>query len=238
MASGYHDNNPIRELSTIKTKVSNKKYPFINPITQRAYLSSLLNDIDNYNGQIQTVKALQILPYIGFRPSMLAKLKWSEVYLDSNNHKKTPHILVSGDRMKSKDDFAQPLCNEAVKILQELKAINGNKEFVFSSYKGKPISTGALADAIQDRLGYNGVDKPKQTTHGFRHITSTILYSLQGKYRWSDTAIETVLDHKKQSKVQTTYNSYNYFDERVEMIRALADYINEVKESSNIIKLG
>ncbi|BCD91203.1 integrase [Francisella halioticida] len=237
VSSGYHDTNPVRELNAIKTNPKNERYPFINPIMQRAIFSNLLNDIDNYKGQVQTVKALQILPYVAFRPSMLTELKWSEVYLDNNNHENQPHILVAKERMKSRRDFAQPLSKPAVKILEAMKAINGTKEFVFSSTKGKPLDINTLRKSIQNKLGYNGKDKPKQTTHGFRHIVSTILYSLQNKYKWSDTAIETVLDHEAQNKVQATYNIYSYFKERVEMINVLADYVDDVKANSNIINI-
>lgn len=236
----YIDVNPLSGLKKgeILTPEANKKYPHIDPIRQRAWFSQLLNDIDNYRGQIQTIKALQILPYLGFRPSMVAELKWNEVYLNGTEHEPRPHILIDQPlRMKTRKEFAQPLSKQAVEIIKEMKAINGNKEYVFSSTKGGHVSIGTLSQAFQ-RMGYDGKgSKPHQVTHGFRHIVSTILHSLEHEKKWNFIAVETVLAHEAQNKVQATYNTYDYFNERVEMIEALADYIEDVKINSNVLKL-
>ncbi|AIT08969.1 hypothetical protein LO80_02540 [Candidatus Francisella endociliophora] len=216
-----------------------KRYSHIDPLRQRSWLSTLLNDMDSYRGQIQTIKALQILPYLGFRPSMIAELKWSEVYLDGTENEARPHILIEeSSRMKNRKEFAQPLAKEAVEILKYMKSINGNKEHVFSSIKSKPISIGTINQAFK-RMGYDGTgDKPAQTTHGFRHIISTLLHSLATEKGWSYIAIETLLQHEAQNKVQATYNTYDYFKDRCEIIDGLAECMNDIKLNSNIIKFG
>ena len=199
----------------------------------------MLNDIDDYQGHIETVKALQLLPYLAFRPTMLAKLEWSEVFLDGNDVNRYPHILITDiSKNKGRREFSQPLTSRAVKLLKEIYSVNGTKKYVFSSIKGKPIDIGTLRKALQVGLGYDGKGKkPKQTTHGFRHIVSTILYSLQKTHKWSDVAIETVLDHEAQNKVQASYNTYDYFDVKVDMLEAVAEYLEEVKENANVINI-
>lgn len=65
--------------------------------------------------------------------------------------------------------------------------------------------------------------------HGFRHIVSTLLYSLQREYKWQTEALELILDHRKRNQIQAIYNTYQYIEERREILQTLADYFDNLK---------
>lgn len=47
-----------------------------------------------------------------------------------------------------------------------------------------------------------------------------------------------ILSHTKENKIDQIYDKNDYLLERSQMLQLWADYVDEVKESSNIIKLG
>ncbi|WP_201342031.1 hypothetical protein [Abyssogena phaseoliformis symbiont] len=62
-----------------------------------------------------------------------------------------------------------PLSTQVQTLFKELRVLNYDKKYVFSSYsKGRPISDNTLTIAPK-RMSYKG----KQTVHGFRHLAST-----------------------------------------------------------------
>ncbi|MED7818511.1 MULTISPECIES: tyrosine-type recombinase/integrase [unclassified Francisella] len=230
-ANGLCNINPVNEdLCIVMERQSNNNYSFIHPIDDKYNLSRLLNDIDNYNSSYLVKKALQLAPYLAFRPSMIVSLKWN------NFNEKERLLVIDGDNMKMKKEFKQPLSDQAFNILLELKQLTGKSEYIFTNRKGKHITPDSLRAALQTRLGYDGKnDKPRFTTHGWRHVTSTGLYYLQRKYKWQSEAIEMVLDHQERNKVKAVYNNYDYLDERREILSRWADFIDSIKDFSNKI---
>lgn len=222
-----HINN---DLSFIMEKEKNEVYPFIHPIDDKYNLSRLLNDIDNYKSDYVVKKALQLAPYLAFRPSMIVSLKWSDF------NEKERLLVINGDNMKMKKEFKQPLSDQAFNILLELKQLTGTSEYIFTNRKGKHITPDSLRAALQTRLGYDGKnDKPRFTTHGWRHVTSTGLYFLQRKYKWQSEAIEMVLDHQERNKVKAVYNNYDYLDERREILSRWSDFMDDIRLNSNTL---
>ncbi|MFC4892237.1 tyrosine-type recombinase/integrase [Pseudofrancisella aestuarii] len=217
------------DLGIVMERQRAESYPFIHPIDDKENLSKLLNDIDNYHGNYIVKKALQLAPYLAFRPNMIVSLKWSDF------REKEGLLVIEAENMKMRKEFKQPLSDQAFNILMELKEYTGTSEYIFSNRNGKHITPDSLRVAIQRGLGYIGKDKPKFTTHGWRHVTSTGLYNLQRKYRWQTEAIEMVLDHQERNKVKAVYNNYDYLDERKEILSVWASFIDDIKQNGNII---
>lgn len=230
-ANGLCNINPVSDdLCVVMEKQSNNNYSFIHPIDDKYNLSKLLNDIDSYSGGYLIKKALQLAPYLAFRPNMIVSLRWS------NFKEKERLLIVEASNMKMRKEFKQPLSDQAFNILLELKPLTGTSEYIFTNRKGKHITPDSLRAAMQTRLGYDGKsDKPRFTTHGWRHVTSTGLYHLQRKYKWQSEAIEMVLDHQERNKVKAVYNNYDYLDEREEILSIWADFIDDIKSYSNNI---
>ena len=70
------------------------------------------------------------------------------------------------------------------------------------------------------RMGFKG----RCTAHGLRSIFSTWANATK-KYR--KDPIEMQLAHIEGSKVRGSYNRYDYIDERAELMRDWANFINE-----------
>jgi integrase len=73
------------------------------------------------------------------------------------------------------------------------------------------------------------------TAHGFRTTASTLLNQMG---RWNADAIERQLAHKEQDDVRRAYmHSAEFWAERVEMMQAWADYLDQLRSGAGIIPL-
>jgi hypothetical protein len=122
--------------------------------------------------------------------------------------------------MKNGLDFAVPLSSQAVKLIEDLRPFTGHYEFVFAR-SGRVLSEGAIRKALE-RMGYKG----RQTAHGFRHIASTRLNEMGFNRDW----IERQLAHKEPNQTRAAYNKAQYLPQRVQMMQAWADYLDELKK--------
>lgn len=213
----------LNDFKHILTPKTNGHYAFINPILDSDNLSLLLQKIDGLDGGIAATKtALQIAPLLAFRPTLLTILRWS--YYKS----KEAILVIPAKKMKAKQDFIQPLSRQAQELIESMRPYK-KSDYIFANKKGKPINPNTLRTYIQKDLGFNGKRLPRQTMHGFRHMVSTLLYSLQREYKWQTEALELILDHRKRNQIQAIYNTYQYIDERREILQILADYLENLK---------
>jgi integrase len=73
------------------------------------------------------------------------------------------------------------------------------------------------------RLGYGG---GRMTAHGFRAMASTLLNE---SGRWTTDAIERQLGHVDANSVRRTYARGEYWPERVRMMQAWSDELDELR---------
>jgi integrase len=74
------------------------------------------------------------------------------------------------------------------------------------------------------RLGYT---KEEMTPHGFRATAATLLNEMN---RWPGDAIERQLAHQEKNAVRRAYtHAAEYWPQRVEMMQAWADYLDELR---------
>ena len=229
--------NFARDLIPAKKNV--KGFSFINPIEDKYNFSRLLNDIDNFNGSYQVKMALKLSALIGFRPQNTVSLRWEDIKQTKIDNKTINYIFLSAERMKMKRDFRQPLSAQAYNLLQEVKQYTGGYEYIFKSPRGKTyITKESCSKALRVNLGYNGNDKPQQHNHGFRKSVRTYISTIASKHNWSYESVRMILSHAKENSIDQIYDKNDYLLERNQMLQLWADYVDEVKESSNIIKLG
>ena len=95
----------------------------------------------------------------------------------------------------------------------------------------KPISENTLNAALR-RLGYG----PEQmTAHGFRAMAATRLNEMG---RWNSDAIERQLAHQERNEVRRAYtHGAEYWSERVSMMQAWSDYLDELKDMGKVVPL-
>lgn len=229
VASGLCKYNPVNGISTALKAYKAKHLAFVQ---QQGDIHQLLNDINQYSGNYATVQALKLAPLVLLRPSELAGLMWSEVDIGKQQ------LTIKAERMKMRRQHVVPLSAQALTILQEMKQYSGHRQYVFPNTReaNKPMNISTLRLALRS-MGYDGVNKPKHDTHGFRHMGSTKLYELSSQYRISGDVIEKQLAHEENNKVKATYNHAEYLPERQRMMQLWADYLDSIKAGANVIPL-
>lgn len=177
-------------------------------------LPALLLKMWEYEGDILTIYALQLMAYLWVRTSELIEAEWPEFDLDRARWEIPP------ERMKKRRPHIVPLPTQAVAILRILhwRTGRGKKVFPGANDKEKTMSNNTILFALY-RLGYKG----EMTGHGFRGVASTVLYdSGQFEEDW----IEMQLAHVQRNKVKGAYNHAKYLKQRTTMMQWWADYLD------------
>lgn len=174
-----------------------------------------LERMDRYHGSILVKTALQLMTLTFVRTAELINMEWNEI--DFDNHL----WRIPAYKMKMALPHIVPLSRQAVELIESLRPITGNKQFVFYNHsKAKPLSNNALLSAIRT-MGYMG----KMTGHGFRGLASTTLHE-QG---YMHDAIEIQLAHTVGSSVSQAYNHAQHLDYRVKMMQEWSDFIDGLR---------
>lgn len=214
--------NPAGDLRDVLAHPEKNNFACITP----AELPALLEAIESYNGSPLTSYAIKLLALTFVRTGELIGARWDEV--DTAR----AEWLIPAERMKMKRDHIVPLSRQALNILKDLKALTGNRDYIFfsASNKEKHMSNGAILGALR-RMGYSG----KMTGHGFRALASTILNE-QRKYH--QDVIERQLAHAERNEVRAAYNRADYLLERKKMMQEWADYLDQQgKENDRVINI-
>ncbi len=184
-------------------------------------VGQLLRDIQNYQGTFVVQMAFRISPLLFQRPSEIRTMLWSDIDLIAKEWR--PYV--------SKTDFHRivPLSKQAIEIIEAVKPLTGNQQYVFPSSRGdgRPMSDNTIRTALKS-LGY---DSDVMTAHGFRTTASTLLNE-QG---WSADAIERQLAHAPRDAVRAAYNRAQYLDERRRMIQSWADYLDSLRAGATVL---
>jgi integrase len=198
VASGLCKFNPVTGISAALKACKSKHLSFVKKSDD---IHQLLNDIDQYSGNYTTVQALKLAPLVLLRPSELAQLKWSEVDIDDQK------LTIKAERMKVRRQHMVPLSTQALVIISQMQQYSGDGQYVFPSTRctSKPINISTLRLALRS-MGYDGTNKPKHDTHGFRHLASTKLHEMSGSHHFTSGIIEKQLAHEERNKVKATYN--------------------------------
>lgn len=174
-----------------------------------------LERMDRYHGSILVKTALQLMTLTFVRTAELINMEWNEI--DFDNHL----WRIPAYKMKMALPHIVPLSRQAIELIESLRPITGNKQFVFYNHsKAKPLSNNALLSAIRT-MGYMG----KMTGHGFRGLASTTLHE-QG---YMHDAIEIQLAHTVGNSVSQAYNHAQHLDYRTKMMQEWADFIDGLR---------
>jgi integrase len=154
----------------------------------------------------------------------LRQAKWDDIDLTA------AEWTVPAVTMKMRRPHRVPLSRQALLILQG-RRVSADGTWVFPGIGAgaKPLSENTLNDALW-RLGYKG----EICAHGFRSMASTRLNEMR---RWSADAIEMQLAHKDRDTIRGIYNQAAYWDERVEMMQAWADYLDHLRGGGRVVPL-
>ncbi len=175
-----------------------------------------------YEGDPTTAAALSLLMFTAVRPGELRGARWDEIDTDRALWR------VPAERMKMKTEHTVPLSQQALAVLEEMRAISGQGTLVLPSpfYPGKPLSDGTLNSALA-RMGYKGI----ATAHGFRTLFSTCA----NEAGWNRDHIEKQLAHEDRDEVRGSYNRAQWLEERTKMMQWWADRIDQLRKGADVI---
>ncbi|EHC44011.1 Phage integrase [Salmonella enterica subsp. enterica serovar Alachua str. R6-377] len=158
------------------------------------------------------------------RPAEAAEARWEEVDIEAREWK------IPAARMKMNRDHTVPLSDEAIAILEMMKPLSGNREFIFPSRikPNKPMNSQTVNASLK-RAGFGGV----LVSHGLRSIASTALNE-QG---FPPDVIEAALAHVDKNEVRRAYNRSDYLEQRRPMMQWWADFI-EAADAGSILAGG
>jgi integrase len=182
-------------------------------------LPEFFQKLAKYDGEPQTKLALNFLILTFVRTKELRGARWEEFNFEA----KEWHI--PSERMKMRQKHIVPLSKQTFAIIEEIRKINGNKQFLFPSQinPNKTISENTVLYAIY-RMGYHS----RTTAHGFRGTASTIL----NEKGFDKDHIERQLAHGDNNSVRASYNHADYLPQRHNMMQWWADYLDKVAGKS------
>ncbi|MBG5925758.1 integrase domain-containing protein [Providencia rettgeri] len=155
------------------------------------------------------------------RPAEAAEARWDEIKFENKEWK------IPAARMKMNREHTVPLSDAALAILELMKPLSGNREFIFPSRikPTQPMNSQTVNAALK-RAGFGGV----LVSHGLRSIASTALNE-QG---FPPDVIEAALAHVDKNEVRRAYNRSDYLEQRRPMMQWWADFIESADRGSII----
>ncbi|MGY6627230.1 MAG: tyrosine-type recombinase/integrase [Oceanicaulis sp.] len=181
-----------------------------------------------------SASALQFLTLTLQRGEEVASMTWEEVSFED------ARWCLSQERKKERRQFIVPLSPQALAILEEAKAINGDQPGPFMGRKDKTIKRESLSQAFERACEALGIQD--LTPHDLRRTGRTRM--TDGERLGLDPHIaELVLAHKTGGKLQQVYDQNDYIPEKRRALNAWASYVQRVaageaglvQEAQNVI---
>lgn len=211
------DTNHTEGLKELYPKAKTKHMKYVD----LSELPKLLQDIESYHGHDQTRLGMKFLAYSFCRTIELRMMKWEHIDFPNRLWR------VDIDNLKIARKHVVPLSNQMLAVLEEMRPITGQYEYVFyHTGMHQPYSEEFINNAL-DILGYAG----KQTGHGFRHIASTNLNELG----YMGDAIEKQMAHDKKSSIRAVYNHAQHLEERRKIMQVWADFLDLLRDTGEVV---
>ncbi len=155
------------------------------------------------------------------RPAEAAEARWEEVDMEARKWK------IPAARMKVNRDHTVPLSDEAIAILEIMKPLSGNREFIFPS-RLKPTQSmnSQTENASLKRAGFGGI----LVSHGLRSIASTAL----NEQSFPPDVIEAALTHVDKNEVRRAYNRSDHLEQRRPIMQWWADFVTAADRGSTV----
>jgi integrase len=156
------------------------------------------------------------------RPLELRTALWADIDFEAAEWIYTP----SKTRKQTQVSHIVSLSRQALEILKELHDHNGHTPNVF--YSSRAIKHGIMSEnTINDALKSMGY-KDEMCAHGFRALAKT---TLMERLKMPAEYTELQLAHRVKDIHGTAYNRTKFLDERVLMMQAWADYLDELRNN-------
>ena len=184
-------------------------------------LADLLKKLDA-DRALPAIQALKLAALVFVRHQNLRYGRWDEIDLDQGVW------TLPAEQMKMKREFLVPLSRQAIELLRGMKTVTGSQPLIFPGYGGEPMSDFTMGKNLQ-RLGFKG----RHTVHGFRTTAKTMLE--EGGF--DSKLTEKQLAHETKNKIEGAYNRAEYWEDRVTMMQAWADYLTGLAAGASVMSL-
>lgn len=199
--TGLIDANPASGVGMAFEKPKKQNMPTLRPEELPKLMRSLV--MSNLSVATRCLIEWQLLTLV--RPSEASGIEWAEIDLDLKLW------VIPAERMKAKREHIVPLSKQALEILEVMRPISANRQYVFPSRNDpKQPMNSQTANAALKRIGYGG----KLVAHGLRSIASTAL----NEASFNPDVIESALAHTDKNEVRRAYNRSTYLEQRKEMM--------------------
>jgi len=157
-------------------------------------------------------RAFEFCVLTATRTSETLEARWSEIDLAQGVW------TIPGDRMKMGAAHRVPLSQRAIEILDEMRALRREDDFVFPGAKhGRPLSNMVFLMLLR-KLGRDNI-----TAHGFR---STFRDWCAERTEVLGEVAEAALAHAVGSKVEAAYRRGDLFDKRRDLMARWAAFLS------------
>jgi len=226
---GYCELNPAPNLQDALKSVPTKH---MSAVLEPAKAGELMRAIDSYSGQPSTRAALLLSALLFQRPGNIRAMEWAWVDLD-DAMLAIPAASMKRNR-KSKINgrpHLVPLAPQAVAVMKELHPLTGRGKFVFPSLlTGERCMSENTVRAALRRMGYSNEE---MTPHGFRAMARTLIGERLPNVLHD--VIEAQLAHAKSGPLGAAYDRAQYMEQRVEMMKLWADYLDVLRTGAKVI---
>ena len=168
------------------------------------------------NASLVLLASVKVVFMTFLRVGSLAPMRWQE-WDEKQNLWRIP-----AERMKSGVEHLVPLTDPLLEVLEQMRRVNGDGEFVFHSPRSRSLAHINPYSINQHfiRMGYKGV----QTAHGLRRTALTAGQDVLGM---SAEVIQRQMAHAVGDKVRQTYDDSSLLDERRKFMVAWCDALLE-----------
>ena len=211
----------------LKASLKSKSTKHRPAITDPVEVGKLLRAIHSFGGQATTVAGLKLLANNFTRPSEIRLAKWNEIDFENSVWE------IPVERMKTRRTNPQPhllpLSSQSVAILNELRNITGDEDWVFPTNRpDRPLSENAFNNALK-KMGYEG---DVHTGHSFRTTASTLLHEMS----FPPEVIDTQMAHARGS-VSGIYNRSHLLPQRRDMMQHWSNFLDELQTGGKVIPI-
>lgn len=199
--TGLIDSNPASGVGMAFERPKKQNMPTLRPEELPKLMRSLV--MSNLSITTRCLIEWQLLTLV--RPSEASGTQWAEIDFDLSLW------VIPAERMKAKREHVVPLSKQALDILEVMRPVSGNRQYVFPSRNDpKQPMNSQTANAALKRIGYGG----KLVAHGLRSIASTAL----NEASFNPDVIESALAHSDKNEVRRAYNRSTYLEQRKDMM--------------------
>ena len=203
--------NPAKSSQETRSKLTVKH----NPYLKWEELDKLCLDINENknNSQPEVVQATKFVLLTAMRVGAVAPLEWKEL----NEKENVWCIPYEKMKYQRNEDFYVPMTKQMWSIVETMRPITGNTDYVFYSprSKNKHLNPSSI-NAFLKRLGY----ADRLTGHGIR---GTVLTANEDVLKFEKNIVRIQMSHKVMDSVERAYNHATYWGKRVEFMETWSD---------------